>query len=338
MLLIDGSKGEGGGQILRTALSLSAITGKPFKIKNIRTNRPEKGLRPQHLSCINACAEICNADVTGAKIGSKELSFFPKKIQSKKYNFKFNIGTAGSTPLLLQTIIPILAFSPSVSKVEVTGGTDIPFSPTIHYLRHVFCDFLQRIGLNTHLHILYHGFYPKGLGKVKVIIYPWKNKYPLKIKKRGKAERIDTISIASFNLKKRDVARRQTYGFEQEIKITGDSTNQYVPSASPGTSFHAHAHFENTKLGSCEVGRKNISAEQVGRNAGLKLLKEIKSSATIDKRMADQILLYLAFSGGEFIISKKTNHFITNKKIIQKFLNCKISEKNNIIKITRYNT
>ncbi len=333
MITINGSSGEGGGQILRTALALSAITRKSFKIKNLRANRPENGLRPQHLCCILACKEICNAKISGAEIGSKTLSFVPGKITSKKYNFEFDIGTAGSAPLLLQTIIPILAFAPAPSKVEILGGTDIPFSPTIHYIRHVFCDFLQRIGLDTHLHILRHGFYPKGQGRIKIIIYPWKNKYPLNLPTQGKLKRIDTVSIASLDLKKRDVAHRQTYGFSEEIKITGDSTNQYVPSASLGTSFHAHAHFENTKLGSCEVGRKNISAEQVGRTAGLKLLKEMKTPATIDKRMADQMLLYLAFCGGEFRISKKTGHFKTNKKIIEKFLNCKISKKNNLIKI-----
>ena len=333
MLTIDGSTGEGGGQILRTALTLSAITQKPFRIKNIRANRKEKGLRPQHLSCINACAKICNAEVSGAEIGSKEITFIPKYISSKEYKFEFDIGTAGSIPLLLQTILPVLAFAPSTSKVELFGGTDIEFSPTMDYILHVFCSFLQKVGITTHSHILKHGFYPKGRGRVKILIYPWIKKYPLHIEKIGKFIRIDVWSIASSDLKSRDVARRQTYGFHEIVNSNGKETEQYVNSLSPGSSFHAHAHFENTKIGVCEVGALKKTAEQVGKIAGEKLLEEIKSKSTLDKNMADQMLLILSLCGGSFKISQQTPHFKTNKKIIEKFIDCRISVQNNLVRI-----
>ncbi len=330
MIELDGSFGEGGGQILRTALVLSAITRKPFHIINIRANRSNPGLRAQHLTAIRACAEICNAQVSNTRIHSKEITFIPGPISSGKY--KFDIGTAGSIPLLLETILPVLVFGYGTSRIELFGGTDVPFSPSMDYVSHVLCDFLQRLGINTHIHILRYGFYPKGQGHVKVLIYPWIKRYSLHLQKNGKLKIIDTISRASSNLKTKDTARRLLYGFKEVInKKIGDEEISYENTACSGFSFHAHAHYQYTKLGTCEIGTKNFSPEHIGRKAAHKLLEEMKSSATLDRYMADQLLIFLAITGGSFKISKQTSHFNTNKYIIQKFLNTKIINKNNTI-------
>src|SRR3990172_3500545 len=176
MLVIDGSFGEAGGQILRTAVALSAIKKIPIKVISIRKGRPEPGLKAQHLVGIQAAAELCNAKLTGASLGSTEITFTPGKI--KTGGFKFDVGTAGAITLVLQTLVPIAAFAPGKVKLEIKGGTTVAWSPPIEYFQNIYCDYLEKMGILVNSEVIKYGFYPKGGGIVKVEISPLKNGKP----------------------------------------------------------------------------------------------------------------------------------------------------------------
>jgi RNA 3'-terminal phosphate cyclase (GTP) len=339
MLKIDGSYGEGGGQLIRTAIAMSCITNKPIKIHNIRSGRSKPGLKAQHLTGINAAAHICGAKITGNKLGSTEISFSPGSHQHGK--FQFNVGTAGAVTLVLQTLVPIAAFGKDCSTFEIIGGTDVHFAPTIDYFEHVFGRNLKIMGLDISVQEVYRGFYPKGGGKVRIVVHPWKQRKAFDAIKQKKLEHIDVHSICSENLRKANVAKRQINGFLDELskerrKYVTEIKEIYATSRSAGTSLHAHAHFKNCKLGSVEIGKKGVRAEDVGAYCAAHLENEIISGATVDHRMADQILPFLAFTGGQFKTYRISEHLKTNAWVIQQFLpNVKINinEKTNVVTV-----
>lgn len=318
MLEIDGSYGEGGGQILRTSVALSAITEKPIRIFNIRKGRKQPGLKAQHLTGILAAKELCGAKVRGAKISSTELVFEPGKIRHGQ--FKFDVGTAGAITLVLQTLVPIAAFSKDACAFEISGGTDVGWSPTVDYFQHIYCDYMKQIGLEIKIKILKRGFYPKGGGKVHVSVLPWKERKPYNYTNPGKFRHVDVWSVATKDLEKAQVVERQIRGFQKEFGPEIRKKNKiYVDALSTGTSFHAHAHFEHAKLGVCVLGEKGKPAEKVGQEAAVLLKREIESSATADRWMADQLVPFLAFCGGKFRTSKITQHLRTNVWVVEKF-------------------
>jgi RNA 3'-terminal phosphate cyclase (GTP) len=341
MIQIDGSYGEGGGQVIRTAVAMSCITNQPIKITNIRKGRSKPGLRPQHLTGINAAAHICGANVSGNQINSTELTFNPGKHMHGK--FQFNVGTAGAVTLVLQTLVPIAAFGTDCSTFEIIGGTDVKFAPTIDYFMHVFGRNLKIMGLEIKTEEVQRGFYPKGNGKVRIVVHPWKQRKKFDAIKQKKLEHIDVHSICSEELRKAKVAERQLQGFKTNLskdfraKILEEKI-VYETSLSPGTSLHAHAHFKNCKLGVIELGDIRKKAEAVGKECAQKLIEEIRSGATVDHRMADQFLPFLAFTGGRFKTSRISNHLKTNAWVIQQFLpkvKININESTNIIEVIK---
>lgn len=339
MLEIDGSYGEGGGQVTRMAVCLSCLTGKPVKVFNIRKGRSNPGLKPQILASINTIARLCDGKLVGNKLHSMELEFYPGKIKPGVY--KFNVGTAGAVTLVLQPLVPIAAFAKDHVTFEIIGGTDVKWSPTLDYFEHVFCSYMKQIGLEINLEVDQRGFYPKGAGKTRVVVSPWKKRKPFNHIKQGKLKRIDIFSIASEELRKAKVAERQIKGFEDALhkELHGffeDKEIHYVKTLSTGSTIHAHAHLKHGKLGIAKIGERGVKAEKIGQEGGEKLLAEIESGATVDHRMADQILVYLAFVGGRFKTSRISNHFKTNAWVIRQFLpkvQIKYSEKTGIVEI-----
>lgn len=334
MILIDGSCLEGGGQIVRTSIALSSITGKPCEIFNIRKGRKNPGLQAQHLKGIEAAAKLCEAELKNAKIGSQTIEFIPKKI--KGGYFSIDVGTAGSISLVLQTLVLPAIHAEEEVVLEIIGGTDVPWSPNIEYFQEVFCRNIEKMGIEIESDILKYGFYPKGGGKVKVKIKPCKKLKSLNLTERGNVKRYDIRSIVSKFLEKSKVAERQIEGAKKIIPKFDCEYFEYVDTFSPGSTLHIHAHCDNSVLGSTALGEKGKPAEKVGEEVAKKLITQINSNACLDEHMADQILPYMALTGDSKVsVAEITNHCKTNIWVIEKFLPVKfeINEKERIISL-----
>ena len=331
MIELDGAIGYG--QVLRTAIALSTLTLQPIRIFNIRINRPNPGLRPQHLAGVLEAAKLCHAEIKNAKIGSTEIIYIPKRLEISE-RIVIDIKTAGSITLLLQTILPIIALSNKRVSLTIFGGTDVPGSPTINYYRKVFSYYLERFGIKIRVSVEKYGFYPKGGGKVNLEIYGVNFLNSIKFVERGSLKEISAFSIASKELQKARVAERQISGIEEIIgKING--SYQYVDTLSIGTSLLAIAEYDNCILGKDGLGEKGKMAEDVGREVGMELKKSMDSNACLDKFMADQILVFAALAKGtsEFTIEEFTDHVETNIITCEKLLGTKFEKEGNKIKV-----
>ncbi|MFZ6017936.1 MAG: RNA 3'-terminal phosphate cyclase [Nitrospirota bacterium] len=322
MLEIDGSYGEAGGQILRTSLSLSCLLRKPFRMFNIRKGRKKPGLMPQHLTCVRAATLISDAKVKGDDEGSTELIFEPEEIRPGDYYF--DIGTAGSTSLLLQSILPPLIFSKEKSSITLKGGTHVPFSPTFHYLSDVFVPMLSKLGVRLYLSIESYGFYPKGGGKIRADIMPAKDIFGINLTDRG-----DIISIAGIsgigNLplsiaeRQRASVLKTLTGFKVNIETID------VPTPGQGTFVFLRAETNTCITGFSSLGERGKRAEVVGEEVAKEFLEYCSTEACLDPYLSDQIMLYLAIAKGEssFTTSRISNHLLTNIWVIEKFLRVK---------------
>ena len=326
ILELDGSQGEGSGQTLRTALSLSAILQKPFSINNIRANRPKPGLQAQHLTSVNACAELCGAQVEGNHLNSSELSFSPGAIRSG--NFSFSVGTAGSTTLVLQTLLPVALFSPGECTFSVEGGTENPFAPTSFYFTRVFLPMVSKMGVHARVRAERFGWYPKGGGKIVASVQPAKKITGLKVAKRGKLENLKGFSLTS-NLPSHVRERMKSRALVQlsENSLTAKVESLNLPSVATGAEFFLLAEFENVLAGFFALGELNKPAEKVAGESLHSFLEFQKGSSVVESHLADQLLLYCALARGQssFSVEKITGHLLTNAQVIGKFLpECKI--------------
>ncbi|MCX8202294.1 MAG: RNA 3'-terminal phosphate cyclase [Candidatus Micrarchaeota archaeon] len=314
-ITIDGSKGEGGGQILRTALALSCITKIPFTINEIRAKRPKPGLQAQHVTCANALSSISQAEISGNKIGSKELYFNPKKIIGGYY--EFDIGTAGSISLLIQAILPVLLNADRPCKTTIIGGTHVSHSPSIDYFENVFLPIIRKMGANAEIAVERLGWYPKGNGKVTLFTKQ------SKLNQINITEKIDLKSIngiiSQSNLPEEIMERE-----EERIRKTFPGiliTKQNKQSDSPGNALTLWAEYDNTVLGCSLLGEKGLKAEDLADSAALQLNKLINGNGAVDPWMGDQLLIYMALAKGEsrIKVSRITSHMKTCMEIIPLF-------------------
>jgi RNA 3'-phosphate cyclase len=360
MIELDGSYLEGGGSIARIALALSTLTQKPFEITNIRKNRPQSGLKHQHLFCIKALEKLCNAKTEGASLGSTSLKYVPEKIEGKTIDI--DIQTAGSISLFLQAVLLPSMFANKTVKLNVTGGTSGKWSAPIDYFREVFLPQLQKYA-SIEYKLIKRGYYPKGNGKVQLKISPIykisdfkdfnefynniKNNTPkINLMEQGSLIQIKGISHASLDLQNANVAERQAKAAEVSLSNYKCPVNiqiHYSETLSTGSGTTLWAIFSKNKdeidiknpirLGADSLGERGKKAEIVGKEAAQTLAAEINSKAPVDMHLADQILPFTALADNKIKTSKITNHTKTNIYTIEKFLGkiFSIDESNNII-------
>ena len=325
MIKIDGSQGEGGGQLVRSALTLSLLTGDRVQIDNIRANRPNPGLSHQHLAAVKAAQTIGKGEVNGGKLGSTKLEFHPRTIKPGRY--RFNIGTAGATTLVLQTVFLPLSVAKATSSIKITGGTHVPWSPSYDYLEMQWLSYMNKLGFEAHISLDLAGFYPKGGGQIQGRIKPIKSIYPLEILDRGPLKQIRGISAVA-NLDRR-IAERQR---NQVIRRLGDKYKlndirvRQLPSNFKGTIMLLLGEFEFSQCCYFSLGKPGKPAERVADEAINALESFMATNGVIDEYLADQLLLPLAFASGRsrFRSAKLTNHLITNADLIKKFINVEI--------------
>ena len=313
MITIDGSYGEGGGQILRYAASLAAAYGEKVKIINIRARRPNPGLRPQHLGGLKLLLKICGGEVIGLNIGSKEVIL--KYDKPKPGFYTYDIGTAGSISLILQTILPVLSVAKGTSKLVIRGGTDVKWSPTIDYFRYVFLYNLQLFGINTNLEVVKRGYYPKGGGEVKITVRGVGKELNKVHFKRERIVFTNIVSVCS-NLPKH-IAYRQINAFKHLIEnLDVGKVNYFTELNGPehafgkGTSILIYSEMRNKiRSGGDCIGERGKPAESVGWDAYQKYLEWYNSGAALDRFMSDMVVPYMFLAGsGSFTSPKLTKH------------------------------
>jgi RNA 3'-terminal phosphate cyclase (ATP) len=320
MIHIDGSQGEGGGQVLRTSLALSILTGRPVRIENIRAGRKKPGLMAQHLKAVEAAAAISGAVVEGARLGARTLFFEPQGLFPG--NYRFNIGTAGSTSLVLQTILIPLSFAEAPSSVIVTGGTHVPWSPSFHYMERHLNPFLKMIGFNLDLKLEGAGYYPRGGGCIRAVVRPARDFSPLALISRGKLQGISGVSGAT-NLAGHIIQRQAAQARErlEEEGFPAAIEKMQVPGNGQGTFLQLEARFEYSQGCYDALGARGKPAEHVADEAVDSLLGFLQTDAAIDEHLADQLILPLSLVNGvsRLRTSSVTPHLKTNAEVVMAF-------------------
>jgi len=326
MIEIDGSYGEGGGQILRMSVALSALVGKEVKVKNIRAKRPNPGLKRQHITAIEAVRKICNGEAEGLKEGSLSITFRPGKIEGGEHIF--NIGTAGSITLVLQACILPSIFAEDEVRLVIKGGTDVKWAPPWDYFQHVFLPLLRKMNVEIEGWLKRRGYYPKGGGEVEVTIKPCAELNPIDF--RNEEEKMKIKGVVNISSLPIHIAERIKNSAKREFQIKGMDAEIEIEEAdalSPGVGVVLWASDGNI-LGSDCLGERGKPAEKVGRDAAISLIEEIEARADIDIRAVDQLLPYMALAGrSSFRCRKISNHAETEMWLLGKFMGTKFEKK-----------
>lgn len=331
MIEIDGSQKSGSGTILRLSVSLAAILGEPLHIYNIRQNRPQSGLKPQHLEAVLTAAKLCDAELQGATINSREIWFKPGKVKGGK--IEAEIGTAGSIPMLLLTVLPMCAVAEDPVQLHVSkGGTDVSHSPTINYVRFVLLPALTRMGLNASLTVQKYGYYPKGMGEVTLNVRPCGNLKAFRSESFGNIKFLKGISVCTF-LADRRVAERQANaannylkerGCTASIQVVNDQSNPLQK----GSSIVLWAETDTgITLGADAIGELGKASEAVGAEAAERFYVEISAQPTVDAHLADILIPYAALAQGSSIYLTRTIsvHLETNIWLAEKIMNVRFN-------------
>ncbi|HUK85899.1 MAG TPA: RNA 3'-terminal phosphate cyclase [Candidatus Acidoferrum sp.] len=343
MIEIDGSEKSGSGTILRLSIALSAITKQSLHIFNIRQNRPQPGLKHQHLEAVLTAAKLCNANVQGANLGSKELWFKPQLVTGG--NIEAEIQTAGNIPMLLLATLPICLFANNPVRLHVAkGGTDTTHAPTINYLQHILLPTLKKMGVDASITVQKYGYYPKGMGEVTIIVKPNRNLKSIQLEDFGTVKCINGVSVCTY-LADRQVADRQAKaakdylsknGFSPSIQIVNDESNLYQK----GSSIVLWAETDtNVIVGADAIGEPRKTSEAVGKEAAEKLSTELAVKPTVDIYLADMLIPFVALAPGKSVFLTRTisEHIDANIWLMEKMLKAKftIQKINNLYRIEK---
>lgn len=318
MLELDGS--GGGGQLVRTALSLSALTGEPFRMTGIRGARPEPGLRPQHLAAVRALASITDATVSGAEKGSEAVRFEPGPIRPGSY--EVDVGTAGSVTLLFDTLLPLVVELDRPLTLSGRGGTDVKWAPTLDYLRWVKLPLLRRQGIGVAVDLVERGFYPSGGGTAVLSLYPSTPKR-FDLQGAGTPETNCVYSVATPDLADREVAERQASAAvewldDRGLVVDGQCV-EYADAHSTGSAIVIALDRGPVIVGGDAVGERGRPAEAVAQVAVDRAVEPIEVGASVDVNMADQLLVFLALADGQVTVPTVTDHVETATSLLGKF-------------------
>jgi RNA 3'-phosphate cyclase len=325
MIDIDGAHGEGGGQLVRTAVALSALTGRPLRLRNVRASRARPGLAPQHLAAVRAVAALCEARCEGLELRARAFSFEPRS-RPAGGELRVDVGTAGSVTLVLQALVPILLGARRASRVVVTGGTDVPQAPTWDYFRQVLLPLLARMGLAVKASVARRGYYPRGGGEVTVEVVPgspapWHFSGPGSWKIHGEAH-VANLPLAIAD-RMRDAAlsslARQA---AVEARVLGREE-----AVGTGGAITLRAESEAAVLGASRVAERGVRAETLGEAVGRELAADLASGAALDVHAADQVLVYMAMARGEcsFTTRAVSSHARTAMWLLPQFLDLRFA-------------
>jgi len=323
MIALDGSHGEGGGQILRTAVALSMITGQPFEITRIRAGRPKPGLMRQHLTAIKAAATVCNAQLDGASLGSSRLRFRPGTPRGGAYHF--TVGTAGSATLILQTVLPALLTTTEPSSLVLEGGTHNPHAPPFDFLERTFLPLINRMGPQVTAVLDRPGFYPAGGGRITIEITPSEKLAPLSLVERGEIRARRGRGIVARlprHIAQREIdTAREILDWPAECFAVEELPAEY----GPGNVFLLEVECEQITEVFAGFGQRGVPAEQVARNAAEEALRYLNADVPVGEHLADQLLLPLALAGGgTYLTLPLSLHATTNIETIRRFLDVQI--------------
>ncbi len=324
MIHLDGSQGEGGGQVVRTAVTLSSITGTPVHIDNIRAGRDPGGLRAQHVTAIQAAAQICDAAITGVEKGSAAITFEPRSAV-KAGDYVWGVGTAGSAVLVLQTVLLPLVLAEGKSSVQVSGGTHVPNAPSGHYLRDVYMPLLLRSGADIEIYMDSYGWLPEGGGQITAYIDGGKRLNGLDMKVRGRLERVFGVAVGC-NLPShipQRMANRAANLLADHVEAPLDIRPQRTRSISTGAGIFLTVEYANGRGGFGCLGRKGMPSEAVAERAVTDILHFVENDAALDRYAADQMILPLALADGQssFRTETITRHCRTNIAVVRAFTN-----------------
>ncbi len=319
LITIDGTVGEGGGQVLRSSLALSLVTGQPFRITGIRAGRPKPGLARQHLTAVRAAAEVGQAKVMGDEVGSTDLTFVPRGVKAGDYNFA--VGTAGSATLVMQTVLPALLTADGPSSLVMEGGTHNRNAPPYEFIEQAFLPLINRMGPTVKAVLKRPGFEPAGGGLFTVDIQPCEKLVPLELCERGELEKCEVRAVVahldeSIGQKEVRAAVRRLNWAEVDISV-----ERADHAKCPGNVVLVTAHLKETTEVTVGFGRYGARASKVGNEAGVAMKHFVESGAAVGRRLADQIILPLALAGGgRFTTLPLSKHSATQIEIIGKFL------------------
>lgn len=316
-IALDGAQGEGGGQILRSALSLSMITGQPFEINGIRAGRAKPGLLRQHLTAVQAAATICGAAICGDELGSQRLYFAPESIRGGEY--KFAINSAGSSSLVLQTVLPALWYADSPARVEICGGTHNQSAPSTDFICRVWEPLLAKMGIDQQTRLLRHGFYPSGGGVVATEVKPVVSLNGLQLLSRG-----ETVSITAEALLSAipyHVGEREVTALESFFPLADKKIIMLERGLGPGNTLSLIIQSEYLTELFIAFGAKGVSAEIIANRLARSAQHYLASTAAVGEYLADQMILPLALAGeGAFTVTKMSQHMLTNIAVVERFL------------------